>query len=57
MFYSESDPDFSNFAINSLSSIGLTFSEPKSESDDSDFSSMVMNLDTSIFFHLSFTLL
>ena len=43
MPYSESEPDFSNFAINSLSS--------KSESDysESDFSSVFMNLDICAF--------
>ena len=43
MIYSESEPDFSNFAINSLSS--------KSESDysESDFSSVFMNLDICAF--------
>ena len=35
MPYSESEPDFSNFAINSLSALAPTFSESKSESDDS----------------------
>ena len=54
MFYSESKPDFSNFAINSLSNFDPTFSESKSESDDSesDFSSVFMNLDICIFFTL-----
>ena len=33
MFYSESEPDFSNFAINSLSNFDPTFSESKSESE------------------------
>ena len=43
MIYSESEPDFSNFAINSLSS--------KSESDysESDFNSVFMNLDICAF--------
>ena len=47
MFYSESEPDFSNFAINSASNFDPTFSESKSESDDSesDFSLLFMNLD------------
>ena len=37
MSYSESEPepDFSNFAINSLSTLAPIFSESKSESDDS----------------------
>ena len=52
MSYSESEPDFSNFAINSLSTFAPIFSESKSESDDSesDFSSVFMNLDICIFF-------
>ena len=33
MFYSESEPDFSNFAINLLSNFDPTFSESKSEFD------------------------
>ena len=52
MSYSESEPDFSNFAINSTSNFDLTFSESKSESDDSDFSSVFVNLDICIFFGL-----
>ena len=53
MSYSESEPDL-NFAINSLSNFDPTFSESKSESDDSesDFSSVFMNLDICIFFTL-----
>ena len=35
MFYSESESDFSNFVINSLSTFAPIFSESKSESDDS----------------------
>ena len=51
MSYSESEPDFSNFAINSLSTFAPIFSESKSESDDtqSDFSSVFMNLDICVF--------
>ena len=60
MFYSESlsEPDFSNFAINSLWTLAPTFSDSKSEFDDSesDFNSVFMNLDLCIFFHLIFTL-
>ena len=33
--YSESESDFSNFVINSLSTLAPIFSESKSESDDS----------------------
>ena len=53
-FYSESEPDFSNFAINFLSTFALIFSESKSESDDSesDFNSVFMNLDICVFFIL-----
>ena len=51
MTYSESEPDFSNFAINLLSTFAPIFSESKSESDDSesDFSSVFMNLDIFVF--------
>ena len=42
MFYSESEPDFSNFAINLLSNFDATFSESKSKSE-SDFNSVFMN--------------
>ena len=54
MFYSESEPDFSNFAINSASNFDPTFSEYKSESDDSesDLNSVFMNLEICIFFTL-----
>ena len=54
MFYSESESDFFNFAINSLSNFDPTFSEYKSESDNSeyDFSSVFVNLDIYIFFTL-----
>ena len=37
MSYSESEPDFSNFAINSFSTLAPIFSESKSESDDSEY--------------------
>ena len=40
MSYSESEPDFSNFAINSLSTFCPIFSESKSESE-SDFNSVL----------------
>ena len=52
MSYSESEPDFSSFAINSLSTFPPIFSESESESDDfeSDFNSVFMNLDICVFF-------
>ena len=37
MYYSESDSDFSNFAINSLSTLAPIFFESKSDSDDSEY--------------------
>ena len=48
--YSESEPDF-DFAINSASNFDPTFSQSKSEPDDSgsDFSSVFMNLDICVF--------
>ena len=51
MSYSESEPDFSSFAINSLSTFPPIFSESESESDDfeSDFNSVFMNLDICVF--------
>ena len=51
MTYSESEPDFYNFVINSLSTFVPIFSESKSESggSESDFSSVFMNLDICIF--------
>ena len=51
MPYSESEPDFSNFVINSLSS--------KSESDgsESDFNSVFVNLDIYIFWLFIYILL
>ena len=53
MFYSESlsEPD-SNFVINSLSTFDPTFSDSKSESDDSEsnFSSVFIKLDTCLFY-------
>ena len=54
MFYSESEPDFSNFANNSAWYFGPTFYESKSESDDSesDFNYVFMNLGICIFFTL-----
>ena len=51
MSYSESELDFSNFAINSLSTFVSIFSESKSESDDSQsaFSLVFMNLEICVF--------
>ena len=55
MFYSESEPDFSNFAINSSSSK----SKSKSESDDSesDFNSVFINFGICVFLRYTYTLL
>ena len=55
MFYSESEPEFSN----SLSTLALIFSEAKSEShySESDFSSVFMNLGICVFLPYIFTLL
>ena len=59
MSYSESEPDFSNFVINSLSTFAPIFSESKSESDDSesDFSSVFINLGVCLFLSYIYTLL
>ena len=54
MSYSESGPD-SNFAINSASNFGCS-SESNSQSE-SDFSSVFMNLDISLFSPYIYTLL
>ena len=58
MFYSESEAELSNFAINSLSNFDPTFSDSKSESDESesDFNSVFMNLGICVFFYPIFTL-
>ena len=58
MSYSESEPDF-HFAINSLSNFDPSFSESRSECDESelDFSSVFMNLDICIFLPFIYTLL
>ena len=50
----ESEPDFSNFAINSLKKYDPTFSESKSDESESefDFSSVFINLDICIFLAL-----
>ena len=56
--YSESEPDFSNFAINSLSTFVPIFSESKSESDaESYFNSVFMNLGICVFLSYIYTLL
>ena len=44
-FYSESERNFSNFAINSLSTFAPIFSESKSEADDSESDFSSVNLD------------
>ena len=56
MSYSESEPDFSNFAINLLSTFVPIRSDTNSESDsESDFNSVFMNLDNCVI-HPLFTL-
>ena len=51
--YSESEPDFSNFAINQLSTFVSIFSESKSEYDsESDFNSVFINVGICFFFTL-----
>ena len=55
MSYSESEPDFSNFAINLLLTFAPIFSESKSDSD-SDFNSVFMNLGICVVFYPIFTL-
>ena len=57
--YSESEPDCSNFVINSLSNFATIFSDSKSESDysESDFNSVFINLDICIFWPYIYTLL
>ena len=61
MPYWESEPDFSNFVINSLSTFVPIFSESKSESEsddsESDFGSVFINLDICIFLPYIYTLL
>ena len=52
MTYSESEPDFSDFVINSLSTFAPIFSESESDDSESDFSSMFMNLDICVFLTL-----
>ena len=60
MSYSESEPDFSSFVINSLSTFAPIFSESESDDSESDFSSVcfllyiytVLNKLGDGFFHL-----
>ena len=54
MSYSESQPNFSNFIINSLLTFAPIFSESKYKSDgsESDFSSVFINLDICVFLAL-----
>ena len=52
MSYAESEPDFSNFAINSLSTFAPIFSESASDASESNFSSVFMNLDICVSFTL-----
>ena len=58
MSYSESEADFSNFVINSASTLSPIFSESKSESDDfeSDFKFSVYESRHLYFFRPIFTL-
>ena len=42
MFYAESERDFSNFVINSLSTFAPIFSESASDASESNFSSVFM---------------
>ena len=51
-FHSESEPDFSNFAINSLSSKSKSISESTSDDSESDFTSIFRNLGIFVFFIL-----
>ena len=52
MSYSELEPDFSDFVINSLSTFAPIFSESESDDSESDFNSAFINLDICIFFAL-----
>ena len=55
---SKSEPDFSHFAINSLSTFVPIFSESKSESDaESYFNSVFMNLGICVFLSYIYALL
>ena len=54
MSHSESEPDFSNFAINLASEFDST---SKSDDSESDFSSVFINRDIFIFFPYIYTLL
>ena len=59
MSYSKAEPDFSNFAINSLLNFDPTFCKSKSKSDDSEsnFNSVFMKLGVCIFLPYIYTLL
>ena len=53
MSHSESEPDFSNFAINLASDFDSTSkSESKSDDSESDFNPVFINLDSCVFFAL-----
>ena len=57
-FYSQSEPDFSSFTINSLSTFVSIFSESKSKPDsESDFNSVFMNSGICVFLFYIYTLL
>ena len=55
MFYSESESDFSNFVINSLSP--KSKSKPESDDSESDFNSVFINFGICVFLPYIFTLL
>ena len=54
MPYSESESDFSNFAINSSSTLAPIFSESESDDSESDFNLVFMNLNFCNFLVLYF---
>ena len=51
MSYSESEPGFYSFAINSLSIFAPIFSVSESDDSESDFNSVFLNLDICVFFY------
>ena len=57
MFYSELEPDFSNFAINSSSTFASIFSESESDDSEYDFNSVFMILGICVFLPYIYTLL
>ena len=58
MSYSESEPDFSNLVINSLSTFAPILSESYSKCDsESNFNSVFMHLGICVFLFYSYTLL